>query len=188
MFVSYAQNFEDVILWRALQHVERGFYIDIGAWDPVIDSVSLGFYDKGWRGVHVEPVAQYAQKLRAARPDEQVIEAAIGRSQETIRLFEIADTGLSTASEAIAQSHMARGLLDALRRRGLHAVVATPGCARRRIYPLAQDRCRGHGAGCHRELAAIAGSPVDRRRGKHEAFVPGSKLRGLGAEIARARL
>ena len=109
MFVSYAQNFEDVILWRALKHVERGFYIDIGAQDPVIDSVSLGFYEKGWRGVHVEPVAQYAQKLRAARPDEQVIEAAIGRSQETIRLFEFPDTGLSTGSEAIAQRHMAQG-------------------------------------------------------------------------------
>ena len=24
-FISYAQNYEDVILWRALRHVERGF-------------------------------------------------------------------------------------------------------------------------------------------------------------------
>ena len=55
MFISYAQNFEDVILWRALKHVENGFYIDIGAQDPVIDSVSRGFYEKGWRGLHVEP-------------------------------------------------------------------------------------------------------------------------------------
>jgi FkbM family methyltransferase len=109
MFVSYAQNFEDVILWRALKHVALGFYVDIGAQDPVADSVSLSFYQRGWRGVHVEPVAQYAQKLRAARPDEQVIEAAIGRSQKTIRLFEFPDTGLSTASEAIAQTHIAKG-------------------------------------------------------------------------------
>ena len=28
MFISYAQNFEDVMLWRALKHVEKGFYID----------------------------------------------------------------------------------------------------------------------------------------------------------------
>jgi hypothetical protein len=38
-----------------------------------------------------------------------VIEAAIGRSQKIIRLFEFPDTGLSTASEAIAQMHIARG-------------------------------------------------------------------------------
>ena len=51
--VSYAQNFEDVMLWRALGKVENGFYIDIGAQHPVIDSVSKAFYDNGWRGIHV---------------------------------------------------------------------------------------------------------------------------------------
>ena len=33
-FVSYAQNFEDVMLRRALRDVEQGFYIDVGANDP----------------------------------------------------------------------------------------------------------------------------------------------------------
>ncbi len=41
MYTSYAQNFEDVMLWRALKHVSNGYYIDIGAQDPSIDSVSL---------------------------------------------------------------------------------------------------------------------------------------------------
>ncbi len=54
-FISYAQNFEDVMLWRALKHVENGFYVDVGAQDPVVDSVSLAFYEHGWRGVHIEP-------------------------------------------------------------------------------------------------------------------------------------
>jgi FkbM family methyltransferase len=107
--ISYAQNFEDVILWRALKHVERGFYIDIGAQDPVVDSVSLAFYEQGWRGVHVEPVTQFAQKLRSARPDEQVIEAAISSSEARMQLFEITDTGLSTGSETIARDHVAKG-------------------------------------------------------------------------------
>jgi len=47
-FVSYAQNFEDVLLWRALHDVEHGRYLDVGAHDPVIDSVSLAFYEAGW--------------------------------------------------------------------------------------------------------------------------------------------
>jgi hypothetical protein len=29
-FVSHAQNFEDLMLWRALKHIDRGFYIDVG--------------------------------------------------------------------------------------------------------------------------------------------------------------
>lgn len=106
---SYAQNFEDVILWRVLRHVERGFYIDVGAQDPVVDSVSLAFYENGWRGVHIEPTARYASALREARPDEEVIEAAIGSSDGTISFFEFPDTGLSTGDEVIAASHEAKG-------------------------------------------------------------------------------
>lgn len=132
---SYAQNFEDVMLWRALKHVARGFYIDIGAQDPVIDSVSLGLYEKGWRGVHVEPAPDYAEKLRLARPDEPVHQVAVAAEAGTLSFFEIKATGLSTADAAIAEKHRQAGfslqtvtvpsvtlasLLDAHRDRDIH--------------------------------------------------------------------
>ena len=96
MFLSYAQNFEDVILYRALKSVTKGFYIDIGAEDPVSGSVSLAFYNMGWRGVHVEPNSVYANKLRHARHDENVLEVALGVQTGTIEFYESANTGLST--------------------------------------------------------------------------------------------
>lgn len=105
MFVSYAQNFEDVLLWRAFKNVSAGFYIDIGAQDPNVDSVSRAFYERGWRGVHVEPIARYAEMLRAARPDEEVIEAAIATQEGTILFFDVPDTGLSTGEAANAEKH-----------------------------------------------------------------------------------
>jgi FkbM family methyltransferase len=107
--ITYAQNFEDVMLWRALGHIESGFYVDIGAQDPVADSVSLAFYERGWRGVHVEPVPVYAQALREARPDETVVQAAIGEEGPLVSIFEIPNTGLSTAKDDIAQAHEAAG-------------------------------------------------------------------------------
>lgn len=109
VLISYAQNFEDVILWRALKHVDQGFYIDIGAQDPVVDSVSLSFYEHGWLGVHVEPTPVYADALRAARPDETVVQAAIGADGELIAFFEIAGTGISTGDADIARKHEADG-------------------------------------------------------------------------------
>ena len=115
--ISYAQNFEDVILWRALKHVARGFYIDIGAQDPIVDSVSLAFYEKGWRGVHVEPVAAYAQKLCQARPDETVVQAAIGTSGQGIAFWVFPNTGLSTGDPAIAAKH------EGDNRKGVHLAV-----------------------------------------------------------------
>jgi len=109
LFVSYAQNFEDVMLWRALQHVDKGRYVDVGAQDPVADSVSQAFYERGWRGLHVEPSAQYARKLREARPDETVIEAAAASKTGHLEFFEIADSGLSTADAKIAARHQKSG-------------------------------------------------------------------------------
>lgn len=108
-FTSYAQNFEDVMLWRALKHVHGGFYIDVGAQDPVTDSVSLGFYEHGWRGVHVEPTSQYSDKLKKARPDETVLQVAVGKAIGPMTLYEFKDTGLSTADPAIARQHLENG-------------------------------------------------------------------------------
>ena len=76
-FVSHAQNGEDVVLWRALGYVRDGRYIDVGAADPEIDSVTKAFVDRGWRGIDIEPLPEFAQRLREARPDNEVIEAAI---------------------------------------------------------------------------------------------------------------
>ena len=109
MFTSYAQNFEDVMLWRALKHVENGFYVDVGAQHPVVDSVSLAFYERGWRGVHVEPAPDYANLLRKHRPDEVVIEAALDAKQGLLAFFDIKQSGLSTADKDIAQRHQEAG-------------------------------------------------------------------------------
>jgi FkbM family methyltransferase len=106
---SYAQNFEDVILWRALKDVENGFYIDIGAQEPVFDSVSFAFYQRGWRGVHVEPTSSFAHALREARPDETVIEAFVGGEGSLSQLYEIVQTGLSTGDRDLAARHAADG-------------------------------------------------------------------------------
>lgn len=106
---SYAQNFEDVMLWRALGHVPKGFYIDIGAQHPVTDSVSKAFYEKGWRGIHVEATPAYAALLRQDRPDEVVIEAAVKDDHGVMRFFEIPSTGISTGDPDVAHSHQARG-------------------------------------------------------------------------------
>lgn len=107
--ISYAQNFEDVRLWRAFSDVTAGRYLDIGTQDPVQDSVSLAFYERGWRGVHVEPTPSYAAALRTARPDETVIEAAVSVAPGPIRFFEIPETGLSTGNRQIAERHEASG-------------------------------------------------------------------------------
>lgn len=106
---SYAQNFEDVMLWRALWNVKNGFYIDVGAWDPIKDSVSKAFYEQGWRGIHVEPLPEYAEKIREDRPDEMVYSVLLGAVPGENTFYYIPETGLSTASIQFAEKHRQAG-------------------------------------------------------------------------------
>jgi FkbM family methyltransferase len=103
--VSYAQNFEDVILHRALRDVVEGNYIDVGAQSANVDSVSRMFHEMGWRGIHVEPVSLYAQELRSSRPGDRVLQLAVGEERGTITFFELPSTGLSTVDSSIAKGH-----------------------------------------------------------------------------------
>lgn len=95
-FVSNARNFEDCLLWRALADVEHGFYIDIGAMDPIVHSTSQAFYKRGWRGIHVEPSPDFVRRLRASRPDEQVFAAVVSSEEGNTQFHVIHDTGFST--------------------------------------------------------------------------------------------
>ena len=97
------------MLHRALASVERGFYIDIGAQHPEIDSVSQAFYERGWSGVHVEPVAGYAAMLREARTGDVVIEAAVSNEAGEVTLAVFPETGLSTVVEGVATAHVSEG-------------------------------------------------------------------------------
>jgi FkbM family methyltransferase len=104
--ISYAQNFEDVILWRALKHIKNGCYVDVGAWHPKIHSVSKAFYENGWRGIHIEPVPKYAELLRKDRPDEIVLEVAISDIEGELTLNVVENTGISTVDDSIAQNNL----------------------------------------------------------------------------------
>jgi FkbM family methyltransferase len=104
--VSYAQNFEDVMLWRALKDVENGFYIDIGANDPVEYSVTKAMYDLGWHGLNIEPVPYWFNKLEETRTRDININIAIGKQEDTLEFYEVLGSGLSTLDKNIALSHV----------------------------------------------------------------------------------
>jgi FkbM family methyltransferase len=108
-FSSYAQNFEDVMLNRCFPG-NSGFYVDIGAHDPDIDSVTRAFYERGWTGINIEPLPAMAARLRERRPKDITIECAIGVKSGTVTLHDIDGSGgVSTIDQAIAAQHAAHG-------------------------------------------------------------------------------
>lgn len=107
---SYAQQGEDLIVAEILRKHLGIFlptYVDIGAHDPVIGSNTYYFYVRGARGLLVEPNPFYADKLRKARPGDQVLEAGIGPGdKETLADYYIVhgDGQLNTFSKAQADA------------------------------------------------------------------------------------
>lgn len=106
--ISYSQNNEDILLWRALKHVEKGFYIDVGANHPVDDSVTKLFYENGWSGINIEPVPEKLEELKKDRPRDINLGSLVGTRTGIVNFYEIPeDTRLSTTDEDTAKCHAA---------------------------------------------------------------------------------
>jgi FkbM family methyltransferase len=108
--VSFAQAGEDVLLHRALGHIAHGFWVDVGAGDPIADSVTAHFSALGWRGINIEPDPAAFGRLVAARPRDVTLPCAAGAVAGRAVLHRIPDTGLSTLDPAIAARHAEDGL------------------------------------------------------------------------------
>lgn len=109
-FVSYAQNLEDVLLWRALCGVEKGFFIDVGANHPKVDSVTYAFYERGWSGINLEPEARSFEQLQTVRPRDINLKVAAGERVTTLPLYDFGVRGLTTISQDVADRHVRAGL------------------------------------------------------------------------------
>ncbi|MFM7522478.1 MAG: FkbM family methyltransferase [Planctomycetota bacterium] len=110
-FVSYAQNFEDVMLSRALRDVDGGFWIDVGADDPDTLSVTRAFAERGWRGINVEPLPDRHARFVARRPRDTNACVLVGSAPGKRRFwrFGTVDSGCSTMDAIVAARHVRAG-------------------------------------------------------------------------------
>ena len=108
-FISYAQNGEDVVIWRCLSDVEGGYFVDVGAADPVGYSSTYCLYQAGWRGINIEPEPNFARALKALRPADTTVATAVGSEVGELELLRVSGTGLSTFNLERAAEFVASG-------------------------------------------------------------------------------
>lgn len=113
--VSYAQHYEDVRLARCFPGLTQGFYIDIGAWHPMVDSVTFHFYKLGWHGINVEPTPEPFALLERYRRRDRNLACLVGdrAGEQTIHVVD--GTGLSTTSVEYAARAQESGLASSVR-------------------------------------------------------------------------
>lgn len=69
--VYYSQAGEDKFLEKLLP--DKGFFVDIGAYDGLKFSNTKRFYDKGWSGLAVEGTLKYFRALMVNMPSPNVV-------------------------------------------------------------------------------------------------------------------
>jgi FkbM family methyltransferase len=107
--ISYAQNGEDILLDRLFGD-RPGSFMDVGAHHPIMDNNTFFFYERGWRGVNIEPMPDFHQLLREQRPGDLNLAVAVSDSAGTLPFYTVPQcSGLSTLSSAIAAEYRKRG-------------------------------------------------------------------------------
>ena len=88
---------EDLILNVFFYDIEKGFYIDVGASDPNIISVTKNFYLKGWNGINIEPLEKEYNNLMKERPKDINLKMCAGEREGFIEIYE---GGVGTTSKS----------------------------------------------------------------------------------------
>ncbi len=102
---SFSQNAEDVRLLRIFDSIDRGFWVDVGAGGPEVDSMTALFSERGWTGLNLEPGVDF-DELLAKRPDDINLRVAVAEEPGTMTLFVSYErTGWSTTVPA-AHEHL----------------------------------------------------------------------------------
>ena len=65
--ISFSLEGEDVVINRLLNDKKDGFYIDIGAFDPILYSNTHMFYLKGWNGINIDPRSNSMDEFKRIR-------------------------------------------------------------------------------------------------------------------------
>lgn len=103
--ISYAQNREDFIIKAFFPDVRDGFYIDVGASDPDEDSVTKLFYDAGWHGINIEPLAAKIKLLNKKRTRDTNLAIGLADQKGVMHFRQYRGHGLSTFSREMMDGY-----------------------------------------------------------------------------------
>jgi len=109
LFGSYSQLKEDLVLDRLLKYKKKGFYVDVGAYDPYRFSNTMRFYRRGWRGINIEPNREHWKRFEKYRPRDTNLNIGIGQNKNSLTFYLMNPSTLSTFSKAAMQEYVHSG-------------------------------------------------------------------------------
>ena len=100
--VTHSQYKEDLVIDALFSHNPRGFYVDVGANDPEVFSNTQLLYDKGWRGINIEPEPNLYEKLCVKRTRDINLNIGAGPEPGIMTFYRMSADTLSSFNKEAA--------------------------------------------------------------------------------------
>lgn len=106
---SYSQLGEDLIIDQLLGYKDKGVYIDVGAHHPTRLSNTKRFYNRGWRGINIDPNTILINKFNEERQEDLNLVLGVSNRNGFLLLYEFFPSTLSTFSSSEALRYIKKG-------------------------------------------------------------------------------
>jgi FkbM family methyltransferase len=111
--VSFSQCGEDLIaeyIFSECLRLPEISYLDIGAYHPTLLSNTYLFYQKGHRGVCIEPDPDLLDGIKSVRPEDTCLNVGVGTSQQSrADFYRMTNRTLNTFSKDAAERYQEYG-------------------------------------------------------------------------------
>jgi FkbM family methyltransferase len=105
---SWSQSAEDIVLFSLLGGKKKGFYLDVGAHDPTVISVTKLFYDLGWSGINIEANPYKFKVIDQVRTRDINLNYAVGK-KKNYKLYIMSASSMSTVNTKALQKLRSEG-------------------------------------------------------------------------------
>jgi FkbM family methyltransferase len=99
---SFSHFGEDLVVFRLLSDcpaAERGCFVDVGAFDPVLHSNTFLLYQHGWRGLNVDASPARIARFARQRPGDTNLVAVVADEPRDVNFVEYPTPGTSRFAE-----------------------------------------------------------------------------------------
>ena len=100
----------ETMFYKFFGKTNDGFFVDLGAYNPLKYSNTMKFYVKGWRGVNIDARPGSMKEFNKLRPEDINVEAAISPDGKQAVYYEFSEPTANTFDSRAAEESLKLGL------------------------------------------------------------------------------
>lgn len=101
----HSGNGEELYLKDIFANKDKGIYVDVGAFHPLRVSNTLWAYQRGWRGINIDPNTDNMRFFNMLRPDDTNINCGVSDVEGEITYYKLDDGAYNTFDYQLLVRH-----------------------------------------------------------------------------------